>query len=112
MPGINVIDNDGEVQRFPDASTWHVDDRGQLHLKGGDLPIASFAKDCWQGAGTDDEVGSPVRRTTLDDVVSELRAIRLALLSPDIADAVNKAVAEGFFREPSTADGFARESGS
>jgi hypothetical protein len=83
MPGINVIDSDGEVQRFPDASTWHVDDRGQLHLKNGSVQVASFAKDCWQGAGTDDEVGSPVRRTTLDDVVLELRAIKNAVVAAD-----------------------------
>lgn len=86
MPGINVIDSDGEVQHFPDASTWHVDDRGQLHLKNGNDQVASFAKDCWQGAGTDDEVGSPVKRTTLSDVILELRAIKLAILQADVSN--------------------------
>lgn len=52
MPGISVIDSDGDIQEFADATTWHIDDRGQLHLKAGDKPVASFAKDRWQGAGT------------------------------------------------------------
>ena len=88
MPGINVIDNDGEVQRFPDASTWHVDDRGQLHLKSAAGPVASFAKDCWQGASTEDETGPIVKRTTLGDVVLELRATRAVLI--DLAASLNR----------------------
>lgn len=52
MPGISVIDGDGDIQEFADATTWHVDDRGQLHLKAGDKQVATFAKDRWQGAGT------------------------------------------------------------
>ncbi len=76
MPGINVIDSDGDLQRFPDATTWHVDDRGQLHLKNSAGPVASFAKDCWQGASTEDETGPGVKRATLDDVVAELRHLR------------------------------------
>jgi hypothetical protein len=79
MPGINVIDNDGDIQRFPDAATWHVDDRGQLHLNSSAGPVASFAKDCWQGASTEDETGPAVKRATLDDVLVELRAIHLTL---------------------------------
>lgn len=52
MAGISVIDADGDIQEFADATTWHIDDRGQLHLKAGDKQVASFAKDKWQGAGT------------------------------------------------------------
>jgi hypothetical protein len=87
MPGINVIDNDGEVQRFPDASSWHVDDRGQLHLKSNAGPVASFAKDCWQGASTEDETGPAVKRTTLDDVTRELHEANANLR--DIIRALN-----------------------
>lgn len=54
MPGISVIDADGDIQEFADATTWHIDDRGQLHLNADDRPVASFAKDKWQGAGTSD----------------------------------------------------------
>lgn len=59
MPGINVIDADGKQQHFADATTWHIDDRGQLHLKSDRAAIASFAKDTWRAAGNDesDEVG-------------------------------------------------------
>ena len=72
MPGINVVDRDGDLQRLPDGSSWHIDDRGQLHIKNGTIPVASFAKDCWQGVVTEDEVG-PADRQTLDDVARELR---------------------------------------
>lgn len=90
MPGINVIDSDGDLQRFPDATTWHVDDRGQLHLKSAAGAVASFAKDCWQGASTDDETGPGVKRATLDDVVAELRNI-----GRDVGRALNDAARVG-----------------
>lgn len=96
MPGINVIDNDGDVQSFPDASTWHVDDRGQLHLNSAAGPVASFAKDCWQGASTEDETGPAVKRTTLADVLAELRAIH-ATITPDARRVVLEAVDAGRF---------------
>lgn len=80
MPGINVIDADGDVQRFPDATTWHVDDRGQLHVKSNTTPIASFARDKWQGASTNDEMGEGVKRVTLEDLLVELTAIRKAVV--------------------------------
>lgn len=54
MSGISVIDADGDIQEFADATTWHIDDRGQLHLNSDNGPVASFAKDRWQGAGTSD----------------------------------------------------------
>lgn len=54
MPGISVIDADGDIQEFADATTWHIDDRGQLHLNNDTGPVASFAKDRWQGAGASD----------------------------------------------------------
>lgn len=58
MSGINVIDSDGKIQSFEEATTWHIDDRGQLHLKAGEKQVATFAKDRWQGAGTA-EASSP-----------------------------------------------------
>lgn len=59
MSGINVIDRDGDIQPFPDATTWHIDDRGQLHLNRNSFPVASFAKDSWQGVGTAEAVTPP-----------------------------------------------------
>lgn len=79
MPGINVIDGDGDIQHFADAASWHVDDRGQLHLNSTNGQVASFAKDCWQGASTEDETGPPVKRTTLADLLAELQAIHASI---------------------------------
>lgn len=52
MSGINVIDRDGSIQEFPEATTWHIDERGQLHINRHDHQVASFAKDFWQGVST------------------------------------------------------------
>lgn len=57
MSGISVIDADGDVQEFAEATTWHVDDRGGLHLKADSKPVASFAKDGWQGVATSEASG-------------------------------------------------------
>lgn len=95
MPGINVIDSDGDLQRFPDATTWHVDDRGQLHLKSAAGAVASFAKDCWQGASTDDETGPGVKRATLDDVVRELREIKDLVTATPKSVVLNRASTKG-----------------
>lgn len=83
MPGINIIDGDGDVQRFPDAEAFHVDDRGQLHLTASNKrQVASFAKDCWRGVSTEDQVDEPVKRATLDDLLRELQAIRRVMGDP------------------------------
>lgn len=59
MPGLNVTDSDGKTQHFPDARAWHIDDRGQLHLKSSaNGPVASFACDAWRAVGTADEAKS------------------------------------------------------
>lgn len=54
MPGLNVLDDDGDLQIFTDANVWHVDDRGQLHLNQNAVPVASFAKDRWQAVAVAD----------------------------------------------------------
>lgn len=83
MPGINIIDGDGDVQRFPDAEAFHVDDRGQLHLTASNKrQVASFAKDHWRGVSTEEQVDEPVKRATLDDLLAELRTIRQVLGDP------------------------------
>lgn len=56
MPGINVLDADGDRQELTDATAWHVDDRGQLHLKAGEKAVATFAKDRWQAVAVDSAV--------------------------------------------------------
>lgn len=94
MPGINVLDQDGDSQFFVDATTWHIDDRGQLHLKKEVQPVASFAKDRWQAVGFADAVdGTP--RAELDDLRQlresnrQLREInrRLDALSTNVTNA-------------------------
>lgn len=55
MSGISVIDKDGEIQEFAEATTWHIDDRGQMHLNNeSGKQVASFAKDHWQGVAMSD----------------------------------------------------------
>lgn len=92
MPGISVIDGDGDIQEFAEATTWHIDDRGQLHLKKGSEPVASFAKDRWQGAGTSEsgqlaataQAAALAEHTeALAEIHSALREIR-QLMSPAI----------------------------
>lgn len=56
MSGINVIDSDGDRQELVDATSWHIDDRGQLHLKAGDQAVATFARDKWQSVAADSAV--------------------------------------------------------
>lgn len=53
MPGLKVIDSDGESQEFVEANTWHIDDRGNLHLRStANAPVASFARDKWQAVAS------------------------------------------------------------
>ncbi|HET8614291.1 MAG TPA: hypothetical protein VFL94_02115 [Actinomycetales bacterium] len=52
---LNVIDRDNERQCFADANTWHIDERGNLHLSGGrGSPVASYAAGAWLSVGSVD----------------------------------------------------------
>lgn len=51
MP-ITVVDRDDDSQTFADASTWHVDPDGHLHLRSrSNKQVASFAAGAWQSVG-------------------------------------------------------------
>lgn len=71
--GVNVVDMDGDRQEFPDATTWHVDERGQLHLNGEAGPVASFSREGWQSAGKSEAAASSV------DVEAVAREVAKAL---------------------------------
>lgn len=83
MSGISVIDADGDIQEFADATTWHIDERGQLHLKSADKQVASFAKDCWQGAGTSEssvpafnaQLAYTAELTEIHNALSQIQAL-------------------------------------
>lgn len=105
MPGINVIDADGDVQEFADATTWHVDDRGQLHLKNAEKPVATFAKDRWQGVGTSEASSLSLAAHTValqahTEQLAEIHAQLRDILSPEkahdlavsIGEEVNRAI--------------------
>ncbi|MCW2785248.1 MAG: hypothetical protein JWP74_1765 [Marmoricola sp.] len=90
MSGISVIDADGKIQEFAEAITWHVDDRGQLHLKSESGPVASFAKDRWQGAGTSEanSLGLNAQAAAIEAHTAELVQIHAVLR--DVLVAVTK----------------------
>lgn len=89
MSGITVIDADGDPQDFAEATTWHIDDRGQLHLNDeGGKQVASFAKDKWQGAGTSESgslaltahtVAVQAQNEVLSEIHDALRSIAAAV---------------------------------
>lgn len=65
---INVIDHENVRQQFHDATTWHIDERGQLHLSGASGQVASFSREGWLSVGTHAEgVAAPVTERRLCD---------------------------------------------